>query len=170
MKIITITNQVLHKDIKEPLKQFTCYSLLIASAIGFIALSLHFKVTEYAALMDASAIKPVIHEAKAAPEAPKPSIETYICQKFGDACKMALAISQAENGTRQCDRVNINKDKSLDIGIFQINTVHLKKGWKLPELTDCYTNVDKAYEIYKAQGWTPWVTYQTQAYKRFLQS
>lgn len=83
---------------------------------------------------------------------------------------MALAISQAENGTRQCDRTNINKNNSLDIGVFQINTVHLKKGWKLTDLTDCHKNVDYAYTIFKAQGWTPWVTYNIGAYKKFLKS
>lgn len=94
--------------------------------------------------------------------------EEYICWKFGDACKMALAVSQAENGTRQCDRFGVNTNKTIDAGIFQINTVHLKKGWKLADLLDCKKNVDYAYEIYKAQGFQPWVAYTTGAYKRFI--
>ncbi|MDQ3816096.1 MAG: hypothetical protein M3362_00210 [Acidobacteriota bacterium] len=83
---------------------------------------------------------------------------------------MALAISQAENGSRKCDRASKpNKNGTIDYGVFQINSVHLKKGWKLSELKDCYKNVDYAYEIYKASGWNPWSTYKNGAYKKFLQ-
>ena len=94
--------------------------------------------------------------------------EQYICWKFGKDCKMALAISQAENGTRQCDRFNVNTNKTVDYGVFMINTVHLKKGWKIAELIDCHTNIDYAYEIYKSQGWSPWVVFNTGDYKKFL--
>lgn len=77
---------------------------------------------------------------------------------------MALAISQAENGTRRCDRTHQNNDGSFDTGIFQINSVHAKKG----NLRDCTDNIKVAYQIYKASGWNPWVVYQTGAYKKYL--
>lgn len=96
------------------------------------------------------------------------STEEYICYKFGKDCRLALAVSQAENGTRQCDRFGVNTNKTIDVGIFQLNTVHLKKGWKLADLTDCKKNIDYAYEIYQAQGWNPWVAYANQSYKKFL--
>jgi hypothetical protein len=81
---------------------------------------------------------------------------------------MALAVATAENGTHACDRININSNNSLDVGYYQINTVHLKKGWKLTDLMDCKKNIDYAYEIYKVQGWNPWVTYSKGTYKQYL--
>lgn len=94
--------------------------------------------------------------------------EDYICYKFGPDCKMALAVSQGENGTRQCDRFGVNTNKTIDVGVFQINSVHLKKGYTLTDLSDCHKNVDIAFEIYSAQGWSPWVAYTNGSYKKFL--
>ena len=100
------------------------------------------------------------------------NVEKTICEKFGKDCKMALAISQAENGTRECARIAYNKHKdgkvSSDIGIFQINYESHKNKANIHELTDCKTNIEIAYQIYKQSGWTPWTTYNTGAYKKFL--
>lgn len=113
-------------------------------------------------------VAPIVSVASAK-EPAEMTTEEYICHVFGNDCKLALAVSQAENGTRECERLNINTNNSLDIGVFQINTVHLKKGWKLPDLLDCHKNIDHAYEIFKAQGFTPWVAYNSGSYKKFLQ-
>lgn len=95
--------------------------------------------------------------------------EEYICYVFGKDCTLALAVSQAENGTRQCDRYNQNTNGTRDWGIFQVNEVHLKKpGWSLSDLTDCKKNVDRAFEIYEAQGFSPWVAYKNKSYLKFL--
>lgn len=102
------------------------------------------------------------------PKAKELTLEEYICRAFGKDCKLALAVSQAENGTRQCDRMNVNTNKTVDIGIFQINTVHLKKGYTLSDLIDCKKNVDIAYKIYKQQGFAPWVAYTNKSYRKFL--
>jgi len=91
-------------------------------------------------------------------------VEVQIRRIFKKDAKMALAISQAENGTRACNRVHINNDKSKDIGVFQLNTIHSRKG----NLYDCTENIKIALRIYKASGWNPWVVYQTGAYKKFL--
>lgn len=110
---------------------------------------------------------PVVKEAEAkAPEAM--TTEEYIAYVFGHDARMALAISQAENGTRACDRTNWNTNRTTDYGVFMINSVHLNKGWKLADLIDCHRNIDYAYQIYQAQGWTPWVVYNTGAYKQYL--
>ena len=77
---------------------------------------------------------------------------------------MALAISQAENGRRTCDRVHVNTDGSKDVGIFQLNSVHSGKG----NIYDCIENIKIAKRIFDRQGWEPWVVYQTGAYKKFL--
>lgn len=108
-------------------------------------------------------------------EAPEPTkdelaemtTEEYICS-FDWDCKTALAVATAESGMR-CDAQNINKGtNSLDLGLFQINSVHLRKGWKVAELLDCTTNINRAYEIYKGSGWQAWSAYKNQSYKRHL--
>lgn len=78
---------------------------------------------------------------------------------------MALAISYAEDGNRACDRINVNSNKTIDVGLFQLNSVH---GYPITSMIDCRTNVDLAYSLFKTQGWNPWVTYHTQAYKKYL--
>ena len=97
------------------------------------------------------------------------STEAYICRAFGKDCRTALAISHAENGTRQCDRINVNSNKTVDTGIFMLNSVHFKKGYTMNDFTDCHKNIDIALALYKQQGWTPWVVYNTGAYKKFMQ-
>ena len=79
--------------------------------------------------------------------------------------RIALAVSKAENGTRQPDRFNINTNGTIDIGIFQINSVHFKReGCSLAEIVDAYKNVDCAYQIWQEQGWNPWVAFTTNKY------
>ena len=109
----------------------------------------------------------LVQEVKA--NSPLNEIQQYICDKFGTDCKLALAVSRAENGTMQCDRFNINSNGTVDFGVFQINTVHLKKGYKLADLIDCKKNVDIAFEIYSQQkGFQAWVAYTNGNYKKFL--
>ena len=82
---------------------------------------------------------------------------------------MALAVSQAENGTRKCDRQGgKNSNGTYDWGVFQINEVHLKKGYSHDDLKDCLTNIKIAKAIYDRQGWEPWSVYKNQSYKKFL--
>lgn len=91
-----------------------------------------------------------------------------IVNVFGDDCKMALAVSQAENGTRQCDRVSKpNSNGSRDYGVFQINSVHMRKGYTEADLKDCLTNIKLAKEIYDNQNWGPWTVYKSGAYKKY---
>lgn len=99
---------------------------------------------------------------------PLTPIQQYICDTFGSDCRVALAVQHAENGTMQCDRFGINKNGTIDVGLFQINSVHLKKGYTLSDLADCRKNVDIAFELFKAQGWTPWVAYNNGSYKKFM--
>lgn len=107
-------------------------------------------------------IKPIVFEY---PDEINTPIEKYICEKFGQFnCQMALSIARAESGIRE-EAVNINTNNTIDVGIYQINSVHFKKeGCSLKELTDQYKNVDCAYSIWKVQGWNPWVAYTTKAY------
>jgi hypothetical protein len=96
--------------------------------------------------------------------------QQYACQKFGPACRVALAIQRSENPQGKCEIYHYNRDGTLDWGYFQINTIHLKRrGVNLRDLLDCKTNIDFAYQLYvENQGFTPWTVYNSGHYKRFL--
>lgn len=109
--------------------------------------------------------KPNEELVKMVAENEKPELAKYICEKFGEAnCAVALAVAKAESGMR-CDALNINVG-SADLGVFQLNTIHLAKGggWTLSKMGDCYGNVDLAYELWKQNGWGAWVAYTNRSY------
>ena len=96
-------------------------------------------------------------------------IEKYICEKFGPyQCINPLAIAKSESGLRE-DAVGINAN-SIDIGIFQINSVHFKKeGCSLKELVDPYKNIDCAFTIYTQQGnWSAWSVFNNGTFRNHL--
>ncbi len=95
--------------------------------------------------------------------------QQYACRKFGPACRVALAIQRAENQKGSCEIYHYNSDGTLDWGYFQINTVHLERpGLNLRDLLDCKANIDFAYQLYTERGFTPWSTYNSGAYLKFL--
>jgi hypothetical protein len=95
--------------------------------------------------------------------------QQYACNKFGAACRVALAIQRAENPRGACEIYHYNSDGTLDWGYFQINTVHLKRvGLNLRDLLDCRANIDFAYQLYRERGFQPWSTFNNGAYRKFL--
>jgi len=97
--------------------------------------------------------------------------QQYACNKFGSACRIALAVQRAENPRGDCEIYHYNADGTLDWGYFQINTVHLKRaGVNLRGLLDCRANIDFAYQLYTERGFEPWTTYRSGAYRQFLRS
>lgn len=94
-------------------------------------------------------------------------IKKYICDKFGIYdCKIALGVVQAESGFNE-QNYHANSDGSIDIGLFQINSIHFKQaGCSLKEVVDPYKNTDCAYNIYLAAGkkWGDWVTFNNGNY------
>jgi hypothetical protein len=95
--------------------------------------------------------------------------QQYACNKFGAACRVALAVQRAENPRGECEIYHYNSDGTLDWGYFQINTVHLKRaGVNLRGLLDCRANIDFAYQLYMEHGFEPWTTYRSGAYLQFL--
>ena len=95
--------------------------------------------------------------------------QQYACNKFGSACRVALAIQRAENPRGACEIYHYNTDGTLDWGYFQINTVHLKRpGLNLRDLLDCKANIDFAYQLYLERGFQPWSTFNNDAYRKFL--
>jgi hypothetical protein len=97
--------------------------------------------------------------------------QQYACNKFGSACRVALAIQRAENPKGSCEIYHYNSDGTLDWGYFQINTVHLKRaGVNLRDLLDCRANIDFAFQLYRERGFAPWSTYNDGSYMRFLRN
>src|SRR5215831_6035319 len=97
--------------------------------------------------------------------------QQYACNKFGAACRVALAVQRAENPRGACEIYHYNTDGTLDWGYFQINTVHLKRpGLNLRDLLDCKANIDFAYQLYTEHGFDPWTTFTSGAYRKFLAS
>ncbi len=95
--------------------------------------------------------------------------QEYACRKFGSACRVALAIQRAENPKGACEIYHYNSDGTLDWGYFQINTVHLQRpGLNLRDLLDCKANIDFAYLLYQERGFSPWTTYNSGVYLKFL--
>lgn len=95
--------------------------------------------------------------------------QQYACNKFGAACRIALAVQRAENPRGDCEIYHYNSNGTLDWGYFQINTVHLQRpGVNLRDLLDCKANIDFAYQLYSERGFAPWSTYQNGAYQKFL--
>lgn len=97
--------------------------------------------------------------------------QQYACNKFGPACRIALAVQRAENPRGACEIYHYNSDGTLDWGYFQINTVHLKRpGLNLRDLLDCRANIDFAYQLYRERGFEPWTTYTSGMYRQFLRN
>lgn len=97
--------------------------------------------------------------------------QQYACNKFGSACRTALAVQRAENPRGACEVYHYNSDGTLDWGYFQINTVHLKRaGVNLRGLLDCKANIDFAYRLYIERGFEPWTTYKSGEYRQFLRT
>lgn len=123
------------------------------------------------------AVKLHSHEAIAKTPEPAPEyanpveqmIYSKFAEKFGaEVGNLAVAVSWAENGTRQCDRISKpNKNGTTDFGLWQINTIHLKR-FKLADVIDCEKSTDIALQIYTEQGgFQAWVGYTSGAYKKY---
>lgn len=86
-----------------------------------------------------------------------PTVEQLIKEAFRDQGEkivdQALKVARCESGQRP-HAINIkNKNKSKDIGVFQINSVH---GVNSRFLYDPRVNVAVARKLFDEQGWQPW--------------
>jgi hypothetical protein len=91
-----------------------------------------------------------------------------ICDTWGVYdCRVALAVAKAESNMK-VDAIGINSS-SVDIGLFQINSVHLKKPeCSLDKIVTAEGNIACAYSIWQDQGWRPWVTFTNGSFKNNL--
>lgn len=77
-----------------------------------------------------------------------------------------LAIMYAESNCRpNLDNTGLNKNGSVDYGLFQINSIH---GYNKDDLMDPEFNVSVAYKIYKSQGLRAWSVYNSGKYLQYL--
>lgn len=98
-------------------------------------------------------------------EAYEMTTNEYICHVFGSECKTALAVSLAENRRQKCDIIVIEPNKTVSLGLFQINSVHFGK-FAPVDLLDCKGNIRAAKELRDKQGWGIWSTYSNGSYKK----
>lgn len=84
--------------------------------------------------------------------------------------RTAYAICMAESGgVASKDNAGLNRDGSVDRGLFQINSVHSDMvNGDLNSLFDPKVNVSIAYKLYSANGWQPWSVYNSGKYLQFL--
>lgn len=76
----------------------------------------------------------------------------------------AVAICKAESGGN-ADALSTTCDR----GLMQINCVHADMvGGDLTKLYDPTTNIQIAYRIYSAHGWSAWSTFNSQRYLAFF--
>lgn len=122
-------------------------------------------------------LSPVVKTAMEAEATPKDDIEALIYEIFGaEDYKIARAIAIHENayiarGNKwDAQAFNArNSDGSLDVGIFQINSVHFSKpNCHFIDMLDARKNIECAKSIYDVQGWSPWVVFQTGAFRASL--
>jgi len=98
----------------------------------------------------------------------------YIRKVFGKHSKVAIAVSNGEGLNYPCDYVqaHLNKDKSTDTGVFQINSIHLETlqsmGMTLEDMKDCKKNIDFAYWLFSHQGFNPWTAFKNGSYLQFM--
>jgi hypothetical protein len=85
------------------------------------------------------------------------------------ALPTAVAISFAENTTHNTAATNHNTNGTWDVGLWQINSVHLSNKLNYEDLVDPAKNAEAAYGIstHGTNFW-PWVTYQRNYYVAHL--
>ena len=93
---------------------------------------------------------------KAPEPTPEPRTnEDIIREVFGEDSDRAIQIAKCESGLRS-DAWNENTNGSVDVGLFQINSVHgVRAKWLLnPDI-----NIQVAKQLFDEQGFNPWVCF-----------
>lgn len=72
--------------------------------------------------------------------------------------KIGVAIASCESGLRASAVNRHNSNGSIDVGLFQINSIH---GYSETEMLDPIANAGVAYAKYVKQGTSPWYSSET---------
>lgn len=86
-----------------------------------------------------------------------------IAEAFPENPEIMIAIAKAESGMNP-SAVNKNTNGSVDIGLFQINSIH---GYDELSLFDAEKNIKAAREVYDKQGIQAWAAFNNGSYKKF---
>jgi hypothetical protein len=95
---------------------------------------------------------------------PATSIIDKINEVFGEDADIAIAIAKAESHLNP-NAVNINKNGSRDIGVFQINDCH---NISAKDRLNAEQNIIHAHKIYLSGGWNQWSAFKNQSYLKYL--
>jgi soluble lytic murein transglycosylase-like protein len=89
----------------------------------------------------------------------------------GDDLNTAVAIAQAESSFNPNAVGDLNITPGGSIGLWQVN-LKAHPEYTAAQLQDAQTNANAAYAIYQAAGnaFSPWTTYNTGAYAKYLPS
>lgn len=83
------------------------------------------------------------------------SIEQEIREVFGQYADEALKVAKCESGFKNVSNEGMNRDKSVDAGVFQVNSIHgISKKW----LLNHQINIRVAKQIFDEshQSWKHW--------------
>lgn len=134
---------------------FNCY--FGAVVMGFLA-GIILAVTLLRAKKEIPS-EPIVQEVKAeAPERFCGDVISYIRCRGEDLgvsnqnIMTLIRIARCESGLRE-NAYNVNKNKTIDGGVFQINSIH-----KVPlkVVFDYEANINYAYKLFLSQGFGPW--------------
>lgn len=92
------------------------------------------------------------------------TIEEKIAKAFPEAPEIMIAVAKAESGMNP-KAMHTNNNGSIDIGLFQVNSIH---GYDQLELTKVEKNIEVARKVYDKQGLSAWSVINNGAYKKFL--
>lgn len=105
---------------------------------------------------------------------PNPTV-SYLFKKYfpdQEEARIMRAISLAESKGRQTAINKANRNKSIDSGFFQVNTIHRKKGETkeqfVARMHDLEENFKEARKVLDKQGFGAWVTFNNKAYLTYL--
>lgn len=138
--------------------------------IGYVGFNISLSVPEISVKWDRG---PIILENPALALNMKPSevvevkeltIEEKIAKTFPENPTIMMAIAQAESGMNPLAS-HKNTNGSVDIGLFQINSIH---GKDQLELFDVDHNIEVARQVYEKQGLGAWVAFSNGAYLKFV--
>jgi hypothetical protein len=93
------------------------------------------------------------------------SIEDKIRKTFPENPEVMLAIAKAESKLNPHAINRANRNGSVDVGLFQINSIH---GYDEEFLKNEDNNLKVARKIYDTQGITAWSAYNNGAYLKWL--
>ena len=83
-------------------------------------------------------------------------IKRLVARCFKTDAPTALKIMQAESGGNP-RAIHKNKNGTIDVGLFQINSIH---GYSKDFLFNPENNVKIASKIFQKSGWNAWVSYR----------